>query len=792
MKSFLKISTVVMLSLVLQTCKKITLPEVTTGNVSEISQTSATSGGEVTNNGGEEVTARGICWSTDQKPTITSGKTSDGSGNGSFTSKITGLSANTTYYIRAYATNNEGVGYGNEISFKTIQVPLATLTTTAISAITSTTAASGGNITQGGGSDITARGVCWNTSPNPTTENYFTNEGPGTGSFTSNLTNLQPATTYYVRAYATSSDGTVYADELSFITLCAASAPAVGTTTQPTCDLGTGSVILSGLPASGTWTLTRTPGGIITTGTGTSTTISGLEPDTYTFTVADASGCVSPASGNIIINSQTASPSAPVVGTITQPTCALATGSVELSGLPSTGSWTITRTPGGTTTTGTGSSTTIQGLSAGSYTFTVTNTGGCVSAASANVVINSQPITPSAPVIGTITQAICPITTGSVALSGLPSAGTWTLTRTPGGTTTTGTGSTANVPLLPAGGTYTFTVTNAAGCSSVASQNVVINILALPSAVTGAVASNITPTSATFTGTVNGNGSPSVVTFEYGTTASYGTEVPADQSPVTNGDIPVSREVTNLTMNTLYHYRVKIVSCAGAVYGHDQVFRTPLPFTTSGLVAYYPFNGNADDESGNGNNGVLVSGATITTDKNGVANRACRVNPGFVEIADNPSLRLSSYTLSIWFKAEQVNMHFNCLIGKNYVVSYGLGFDFGGSVDCPAPMGITRPVRAYVGNNGYFFNTSNITCGTEWYHVVVTYNSANGDMNLYLNGNLWENVALSPGAVGTSSDPLAIGKDGFYGDKFNGVVDEVSIFNRALTFDEVAQLFNYY
>jgi M6 family metalloprotease-like protein len=93
-------------------------------------------------------------------------------------------------------------------------------------------------------------------------------------------------------------------------------------------------------------------------------------------------------------------PSAPVIGTITQPTCSLATGSVILNGLPATGTWTLTRTPGNVTTTGTGITKTISGLAAGTYTYTVTDAIPCTSVASANVVINTQPITPSAPTAG--------------------------------------------------------------------------------------------------------------------------------------------------------------------------------------------------------------------------------------------------------------------------------------------------------------------------------------------------------------------------------------------------------
>ena len=88
-------------------------------------------------------------------------------------------------------------------------------------------------------------------------------------------------------------------------------------------------------------------------------------------------------------------PSVPLIGTITQPTCSEATGSVVLDGLPVSGTWSLTRSPGGTVTSGTGTSTTISGLAAETYTFTVTNASGCTSETSANVVINTQPIIPT-------------------------------------------------------------------------------------------------------------------------------------------------------------------------------------------------------------------------------------------------------------------------------------------------------------------------------------------------------------------------------------------------------------
>ena len=252
------------------------------------------------------------------------------------------------------------------------------------------------------------------------------------------------------------------------------SAPVPGETTQPTCAISTGSVSLSGLPASGTWTLTRTPGNVITTGTGLTRTISGINPGTYTFTVTNASGCISPASAQVIINTQPVTPTTPAIGTITHPTCDLATGSILIENLPGNGEWTLIRYPGGIPLVGTGTSATVSALLAGTYNFAVTNTDGCTSLVSGNAIINAQPPTPSAPVVGTITHPTFSTATGSVVLSGLPSTGTWTLTRYPDGFTSQGTGTTRTISGLEPG-TYTFTVTNAAGCTSVPTGNVVIN-----------------------------------------------------------------------------------------------------------------------------------------------------------------------------------------------------------------------------------------------------------------------------------------------------------------------------
>jgi uncharacterized protein (TIGR02145 family) len=96
------------------------VPVLTTSSVTNITSNTATCGGNITSDEGSNVTARGVCWSTGPTPTINDNKTSDGTGTGSFTSSLTGLTASTTYYVRAYATNSTGTGYGSAVSFTTI------------------------------------------------------------------------------------------------------------------------------------------------------------------------------------------------------------------------------------------------------------------------------------------------------------------------------------------------------------------------------------------------------------------------------------------------------------------------------------------------------------------------------------------------------------------------------------------------------------------------------------------------------------------------------------------------
>ena len=193
------------------------LATVVTATATGITPTSATCGGNVTDDGGFAVTARGVCWSTTMQPTITNSHTTDGTGLGAFVSSVTNLEPNTTYYLRAYATTEAGTAYGEQISFATPN-GLATVTTADVTGVTANSATCGGSVSADGGFAVTARGVCYSTTPNPTIAGPHTTDGAGLGTFVSQLYNLNSATTYYVRAYATNGAGTVYGEEKDFRT----------------------------------------------------------------------------------------------------------------------------------------------------------------------------------------------------------------------------------------------------------------------------------------------------------------------------------------------------------------------------------------------------------------------------------------------------------------------------------------------------------------------------------------------------------------------------------------------
>ena len=128
----------------------ITLPQLTTAAITNLTYNTATSGGTITGDGGAAITASGICWSkTNNTPTLSDSTTAGTTASGSFTSVMNNLEENTTYYVRAFATNSVGTGYGNVVTFTTpVNITLPELTTAAITNLSYNTATSGGTITE--------------------------------------------------------------------------------------------------------------------------------------------------------------------------------------------------------------------------------------------------------------------------------------------------------------------------------------------------------------------------------------------------------------------------------------------------------------------------------------------------------------------------------------------------------------------------------------------------------------------------------------------------------------------
>ncbi|MCR5013170.1 MAG: choice-of-anchor J domain-containing protein [Bacteroidales bacterium] len=520
-------------------------PSVTTSQVTDIAQTTAKGGGNVTSDGGATVTERGICWSTSHNPTMTGSHASSGTGTGSFTANMTGLTGNTTYYVRAYAKNSVGVAYGNEVSFVTV-ASLPTVTTSQVTNIAQTSAKGGGNVTSDGGATVTERGICWSTTHNPTTSHSHANSGTGTGSFTVNMTGLTSNTTYYVRAYAKNSKGTSYGTEVSFKTTQNTSSPTVTTSqvtniTQTTAK-GGGNVTASGganVTARGIcWSTSHNPtvsGSHASSGTGTGTftaNMTGLTANTTYYVRAYATNSAGTSYGSEVSFVTSAVKPTVTTSQVTNVTQTTAKG-------------------GGN----------------------VTNSGG------ANVT----------------TRGICwstshdPTTSGSHASSG---SGTGTFTATMTG--------------LSANTTYFVRAyaTNSAGTSYGSEVSFTTEqIVSVPTVLTTA-ATNVAQNSATCGGNVTNNGGASVT--ERGVCWS------TSQNPTTSGNHLTSGtgtgtfsvNLTGLSAGTTYHFRAYAKNSQGTSYGSDLTFTTT---SASGV----------DNLSEGFENGIPSSWATIDADGDG-------------------------------------------------------------------------------------------------------------------------------------------------------------------------------
>jgi len=209
---------------------------------------------------------------------------------------------------------------------------------------------------------------------------------------------------------------------------------------------------------------------------------------------------------------------------------------------------------------------------------------------------------------------------------------------------------------------------------------------------------------------------------------------------------------------------------------------------SGGLVGYWAFDGNLEDASGLGNH-AEDHGAAFAPDRFGLPDHALQVTPGYVTVPDDPSLALSDgFTVALWLRQDAIDSAFNCFMGKDYQIAFAVGISSGGSGDCPDPL-VQRSMVVYVGHQTEWFPDSNFSCGTvEWLHVAVTFDAAIDEMTLYVNGELVE-TRTQGGTLGASTAPLGIGRDGQWGDNFTGLLDDVCLYNRALSASEVEALY---
>ncbi len=616
MKRFLTflVSVCVLFGIVLiNSCKKDpVMPTLTTTAVTNITINSVTSGGSITSDGRAAVTARGVCWGTSASPVVSGSHTTDGTGIGSFVSSITGLTHNTTYHLRAYATNSAGTAYGSDVTFTTTPQVVPTLTTTAVSAITLTTAVSGGNITSDGNSAVTAKGVCWSTTATPTITNSITSDGTGTGSFVSNLTGLVAGTTYYLRAYATNGVGTAYGNEISFATSSVV-APTVTTTVMSSIALTSavsgGNVTADGggtITARGVcWATTTAP---TTASAKTSETagigsfVSTLTPllaGTTYYVRAYATNSAGTSYGNEISFTTLSSAAAlttTIASTITQ-TSAVSGGTITSNGgavITVSGiCWSQTANPttaDSKTTDGSTSGTfssSLTGLSAGTTYHVRAYATNSIGTAYGND-ISFTTLTSAATLTTTAASAITQ--TGAASGGTITSNGgsvitvsgiCWSQTANPTTAdtkTTDGTTSgtfASNLTGLSAGTTYHVRAYATNGVGTAYGNDISVTTLSSAPVLTTTAASAITQTGAVSGGTITSNGG-SVITVSgicWGLTASPTTADSKTTDGTTTGTF--SSTLTGLTAGTIYHVRAYATNAIGTAYGNDISFTTP-------------------------------------------------------------------------------------------------------------------------------------------------------------------------------------------------------------------------
>jgi hypothetical protein len=724
-----------------------------TTTVSSIGAITATSGGNITYNGGATVTASGVVWSTTSTPTIAlSTKTTNGAANGAYTSNITGLTPGTLYYVRSYATNSVGTNYGAQISFATLNTPTISATASAIS-ITSSTATIGGTITADGGAAVTSRGLVYGTSAGSAT--FSVTSGTGTGTYTIGLTGLTPATTYYVRSFATNSVGTVYGTETNFVTI--AIAPTLTTTTASsitkyaasaggTISFNGGSTITSsGICWSTTGTPTISDSKTIdgTTSGAFTSNITGLTAGTTYYVCAYATNAIGTGYGpNESFTTLSTSSNNPILAATNTATSITANsailggnitdeGATQVSarGLvygTTTGASTYSVTPGsgagtftsaltgltqGTTYYVRSFATNVQGAGYGTETSFTTQTTPTISVTATPTSIT----TASAVGGGTISSTGGATITTSGLVWGASLNPEITLTTK----TTDGTTSgifTSSITGLSQGTTYYVRAyaTNYLGTSY--GPNITFTTVTTPTVSSTATVTSITGTTATSGGTISSDGGATVTSrgLVWGTTSG------ATTFSVTSGTGSgiYTASLTGLSFATTYYVRAFATNIVGTVYGTEVSFSTPiLPILTESVITI-------------GNNSTGVS-ATLTSEL--TSDGGATTTRGFI-------YGVASYTYTSTATGTGVGIYSATITGLNVGTTYqvkAFATNSAGTVYTTSSSSFTTPNSATLAST---YSATNISGTTAESGGNVT---ADGGASVTVRGLVW----------GTSSNP---------------------------------------
>ena len=356
----------------------------------------------------------------------------------------------------------------------------------------------------------------------------------------------------------------------------------------------------------------------------------------------------------------------------------------------------------------------------------------------------------------------------------------------------------SDVGLTP-GATYTYRVYayNETGNSPSYSNEVTVSLIGLATLTTTDI-QNITAIEATSGGNITNDGGGTISSRGVVWSSSVNPTIAlATKTTDGNGSGLFGSSISGLTTNTKYYVRAYATNAAGTAYGNELSFTTNSINVKNGLIAFFPFSGNAGDSSGNNNHGKIYGGIVSTTDRFGNANKAYLFDgqTGYIDVPSLNSLAYKPITYSTWISVNDYlptnqSFRFKSIVGRNtdYILNAG-------EIGLYAGFGVDDNTFLFWRGGGYpnlplvSHPTSRLIPALKtWIHIVFTQN-LNGDWQWFMNGKLSNS--------GNFTDPLdyynffRIGGDNIFtrGNTFwDGKIDDLRIYNRVLSQQEITYL----